>query len=548
MSGRSTVIRRRARSTATAAVAAALAVTLLVAGNIAAADVRISAPATPGSPDSGDSLFPHQGNGGYDVAHYAISLRWRLDGTITATTVVTAVATQGLSKFNLDFRGLTIDGVTVAGHQAGWRRPSRRELTITPASPVAAGRTFRTVVRYHGTPHYLLDPDGSPDGWLRTSDGATVLSEPIGAMTWFPDNNTPSDKAAYDITVTAPSAKKVASNGRLLKRTLNHNKTTTWQWRESTPMAPYLATVSIGNYDETTGTSGDGVRLRSFTDTSTGGRHTAAHAGDVVDFLASKFGPYPFASAGIIVDNVPVSYSLEVQTRPVFPYDPGVGTLLAHELAHQWFGDSVSLSDWSDIWLNEGFATYAEWLWQARTNPGAPADRFHSLYDANGPASPFWDGVVAQPATPADLFDTNIVYERGAMALEALRLTIGTHDFFTLVHRWAAERGGRNGTTAQFEAMAAQVSGAQPRRALQRLAAQPGPAPAALTGRPRSGTSGRTARQGSRLKAWRSASSSTARSRITRPATLRNSCGATTASPGSTFRSSPRSTRPFSRT
>jgi aminopeptidase N len=324
---------------------------------------------------------------------------------------------------------------------------------------VLDGQTFRTVIAYHGQPHFLTDPDGSPDGWISTSDGATVLSEPIGSMTWFPNNDTPSDKATYAITVTAPSAKTVASNGRLFGRTAHPNHTTTWRWRETDPMASYLATVSIGNYETVTGTSNRGVRLRSFIDASMSGKRTAHHAGRVVDFLSTQFGPYPFTSAGIIVDNVPVSYALEVQTRPVFPYDPGVRSLLAHELAHQWFGDSVSLDDWSDIWLNEGFATYAEWLWQARTQPNAPARRFHSLYNSNGSGSPFWDGVVAQPATPADLFDTNTVYDRGAMALEALRLTIGSKDFFTLVHRWTARLGGGNGTTARFETMAENVSG-----------------------------------------------------------------------------------------
>jgi aminopeptidase N len=189
------------------------------------------------------------------------------------------------------------------------------------------------------------------------------------------------------------------------------------------------------------------------------GKATARRVGAVVDFLASQVGPYPLTSAGMIVDNVFVGYALEVQTRPVFPYDPGFSALLAHELAHQWFGDSVSLSDWSDIWLNEGFATYAEWLWHARTQPHAPGRAFKSLWHSNAQSSPFWDGVVAQPAGPDHLFDTNTSYERGAMALQALRTTIGSKDFFTLVHRWTHRLGGANGTTARFETMAETVSG-----------------------------------------------------------------------------------------
>ena len=456
-----TLPRHRLAMAVAIAAASALTVSSIGVGSGLAAESPLGTPATPGSPDSGDSLFPHQGNGGYDVEHYAIVLRWHRDGSIRATVRIRAVATQALSAFNLDFRGLTVDSATVAGASAGTSGPTNDELTVTPASPVLEGQTFRTVIAYHGKPHYLIDPDGSADGWISTSDGATVLSEPIGSMTWFPNNNTPSDKATYSISVTAPRSKTVASNGRLVgvSSSPSPGHLATWRWREPDPMASYLATVSIGAYDVVKGTSKRGVRVRSFVDTSMSGEETARHVGGVVDFLSTQFGPYPLTSAGIIVDKVPVSYALEVQTRPVFPYDPGVSGLLAHELAHQWFGDSVSLNDWSDIWLNEGFATYAEWLWQARTQPNAPARRFHALYNGNGPHSSFWDGVVAQPATAAHLFDTNTVYTRGAMALEALRLTIGTKDFFALVHRWTARLGGGNGTTARFEAMAENVSG-----------------------------------------------------------------------------------------
>jgi aminopeptidase N len=452
---------RRSRPRGSAILLAATIAAASFAGAPAVAGAERGTPATPGSPDSGDSLFPHQGNGGYDVEHYAIALRWRLDGEITATVGITAVATQPLSAFNLDLRGLTVDSVAVAGVDADFTGPTDDELTITPASPLQDGQTFRTVIAYHGTPHYLTDPDLSPDGWIATPDGATVMSEPIGSMTWFPNNNTPSDKATYAITVTAPSGKTVASNGRLIGQSVNPSpaNTTTWSWRETDPMASYLATVSIGRFRVVTGKSRRGVHLRSFVDPQMRARATAESVGGVVDFLARQFGAYPFTSSGIIVDDVPVGYALEVQTRPVFPFDPGVGGVLAHELAHQWFGDFVSVSDWSDIWLNEGFATYTEWLWHARKHPGAPGRAFHALYVNNGPHTDFWDGVVAQPATAADLFDGNIVYLRGAMALQALRMTIGTKDFFALLHRWTHRLGDGNGTTAHFEALAEHVSG-----------------------------------------------------------------------------------------
>src|SRR4051812_36986190 len=170
---------RRSSSAAAVVPAAGLVVSSVASGGGAVADPTLGTPATPGSPDSGDSLFPHQGNGGYDVEHYAIALRWRPSGSIRATVRIRAVATQSLSAFNLDFRGLTVDDVTVAGLPAASSGPAGDELTITPAVSLADGQTFRTDIVYHGTPHFLTDPDGSPDGWIPTADGATVLSEPI---------------------------------------------------------------------------------------------------------------------------------------------------------------------------------------------------------------------------------------------------------------------------------------------------------------------------------------------------------------------------------
>src|SRR4051794_24225759 len=288
---------RRSSSAAAVVLAAGLVVSSVASGGGAVADPTLGTPATPGSPDSGDSLFPHQGNGGYDVQHYAIALRWRPAGSLTATVRIRAVATQALSAFNLDFRGLTVDRVSVGGVGAASSGPTGDELTITPASPIPDGQTFRTTIAYHGAPHYLTDPDGSPDGWIPTSDGATVLSEPIGSMTWFPSNDTPSDKATYGISVTVPRSKTVASNGRLVgfSSCPSTCHTSTWRWRETDPMASYLATVSIGDYDEVRGKSRRGVPLHSFVDPRLQARATARGVGTVVDFLASQFGPYPFA-------------------------------------------------------------------------------------------------------------------------------------------------------------------------------------------------------------------------------------------------------------
>ena len=178
---------------------------------------------TAGSLTAGDTLFPTVGNGGYDVRHYAINLRYARSGSITARTTIRAKAKKPLSSFSLDLEGLQVDRVRVDGRRASYIRRADK-LVITPARPVRG--TFRTTVAYHGKPVTHIDPDGAKDGWIPTSDGATVVAEPVGAMTWFPNNNTPRDKASFRVAVNAPASLEVAGNGVLKKR--KHGARTTW--------------------------------------------------------------------------------------------------------------------------------------------------------------------------------------------------------------------------------------------------------------------------------------------------------------------------------
>jgi aminopeptidase N len=275
-------------------------------------------------------------------------------------------------------------------------------------------------------------------------------------MTWFPNNDTLADKATYLMTVTAPKPLTVEANGRLLGQ-VTHGGSTTWTWRETTQMASYLASVSIGQYDVLHARSATGVRVDSYVDPTMGGQHMARRVPAVIDYWSKLFGPYPFTSSGIVIDNVPVGYALEVQTRPVFAFVPDMSTLV-HELAHQWYGDSVTPKDWSDIWLNEGFATYAEWLWAARNKPGYPRHRFMSLYHSHGAHDSFWQRPVAKPSDGAYLF-ADPVYTRGAMALQALRMKIGSQTFFRLLKRWTHVHRAGNATTYELKGLAERMSG-----------------------------------------------------------------------------------------
>jgi len=426
----------------------------------------VSAPSQAAGPVAGgttvgDSLFPTVGNTGYDAKHYDIALTYRSDETITATTTLEAKAKQKLSSFSVDLEGLTVDRVMVDGRTARFTREATK-LTVTPAKAVS-GR-FSATFSYHGPPVTHKDPDGSKDGWVPAPDhiGATVLSEPVGAMTWFPNNNTPRDKATYDIRVTAPADLEVASNGVLVKR-----KTTgaveTWSWEQTKPMASYLAMISIGQYKVYRSsmklTSGKKLPLWSFVDPSLV-KETEPFLEflpEVIRFQEKRYGIYPGTSAGIVVKEIGVGYALETQDRPFFDGAPDRDTIV-HEFAHQWYGNSVTPKDWGDIWLNEGFAGYAEDVYDAAHGGPSTAAAFTKTYDENDEKSSLWNPAPVGFTDPADLFGSP-VYERGGMTLEALRQEVGTKRFNKILRTWAADKRGKTVTTAQFIALSEKISG-----------------------------------------------------------------------------------------
>ncbi|MYS23110.1 Peptidase family M1 [Streptomyces sp. DvalAA-14] len=415
-----------------------------------------------GVPGAGDRLFPRAGNGGYDVTHYGLDLRYDPGpGELTGTARISATATADLGRLDLDLAGLTVHRVAVDGKPAGQGRDGT-ELVVRPPRPITRGARFEITVRYSGVPKLLTDPDGSHEGWFRTGDGAVALGEPVGSMAWFPGNDHPSDKATYDITVSVPAGLTVVSNGELAGRSSAGGRTA-FHWRTTEPMATYLATVAIGHYTVTRSRTPGGLPLYVAVDPRSDDPGTAAALRRIPEILAWEsgvFGPYPFASAGAIVARLPTGrggYALETQNRPVFPGDDGppavaVGTLV-HELSHQWFGDWTTPADWQDIWLNEGFATYAEWLWQqhegGRSVARSAASAFADPADwAFPPASP----------TAAHLFDAP-VYDRGALVLYELHRALGDRAFATLLRTWPAAHRGGNASTAEFTAFCAHLTG-----------------------------------------------------------------------------------------
>lgn len=442
------------------------AVAVASAGALGAVPVAASAAPptfTAGAPGAGDPYFPDMGNGGYDVKHYDINLSFDpSDHSISATTVITARATQNLSRFDLDFQGLTVRSLTVNDRPATYTRTGAQELVITPPLGLLSGTYFTVTVSYYGVPQKIDDPALGISGWVATANGAIGLNQPFGAATYYPVNDTPQDKATYRQTATVPSDLQVLANGQP-SPVVKHGGLSTYTWTTNEPMASELESIAIGKYNvaRTTATVG-GRRIPSISAVSTtvGTDPTAATAlntatDTLVDWETTNYGPYPFGSTGGIIDYARVFYALEVQGRPF--YDQRTARLdedtMAHELGHQWFGDSVSPDHWSDIWLNEGFATYTEWLYQEKFNAIPVAQSAQETYDNEND----WSGEVADPGRD-HIFD-DLVYNRGALTLQALRNRIGDTDFFALLKAWPAAHRYGNASTADFITFTEKLTG-----------------------------------------------------------------------------------------
>jgi hypothetical protein len=632
--------------------------------------------AEPGAPGAGDPYFPLDGNGGYDVGHYDLAIRYDPDSDLLrGKATIAARATQDLSRFDLDLVGLDVHRIRIDGARATWSRAGQ-ELKITPRHALKKHQRFTVRVIYSGVPELIESPTLGTFGFFATDDGFDIAGEPQVAATWFPVNDHPTDKASYTFHVTVPQGREVIANGHLVsKRT--KGAWSTWTYDAPSPMASYLATVDVGEWDFTNRNS-DGLRfldavdpnlydppaapstgthfalsqaanssykrlmhaiavpaggatvgftitrdtefewdyafvevhtvgqndwttlrdVNGHTDQGTGnscvlwpdmhpfisshyqtvdqaaetcaptgltgqwwaatgkgdgpeqwqvdlsayaGRNvelsisyvsddfvqrnglfvddivvstgqgstsfesgldgwtipgpppgspgnendwivgTAADVppatGEIIDgsfarepeiirFLSSYFGRYPWRDVGGIVDDLEgLGFALETQTRPIYSKDfftdPVSGDfVVVHELAHQWTGDSLAVQRWKHIWLNEGFATYTEWLWSEREGFGTAQDNFDFFYNDFIPDDdPWWDVIIGDPGP--DLLFEFPVYFRGAMTLQVLRNTVGDDDFFRILKVWTQSRAGDNVTTSEFIRLAEQISGEQ---------------------------------------------------------------------------------------
>ncbi|MDH6181986.1 aminopeptidase N [Microbacteriaceae bacterium SG_E_30_P1] len=425
----------------------------------------------------GDTYYPDYGNVGYDVQSYHVEFVFDPEQPLleaVATIVATATTDDPLAEFSFDFETLGSDGeptllatdVTVDCAPAEFEHAGR-DLTVSPSKAIAPGDDFAVVVTYSGTPGYVDDVYGDSGWHWLTGGAALVMGEPASSSAWFPSNAHPLDKALFSVTGTVPfdpeaadtEQWRVSSNGEPVE--LDGEAPEGWWtfgWAAPEPMATYLTTLFIDKFEYTVSEAANGVTIyNSFSPgVSQTVKDRAARTEEIMLFFENYFGDYPFTTNGGQFTNDSLGYALETQTRSSYSRNASLNTI-AHEIAHQWVGDSVTLSTWADMCLNECLAEYAaSWLWSEHTS-GTVLDTKYSTTVAQRKNQPAWWATPLVDMGAGNEF--NDVYTRGSLAIHALRKEMGDDAFFDLLYRWATEKAGQNVTWAQFEDMVDEVAG-----------------------------------------------------------------------------------------
>ncbi|WP_328878703.1 M1 family metallopeptidase [Streptomyces sp. NBC_00299] len=427
-----------------------------------------SAPVTPLG--IGDRLFPNLGNPGYDVASYDLSFRYSgsNDKPLQAVTTIDAWTTKDLERVNLDFAHGKVESVEVDGEPATFRSAGE-DLVVTPEEPLSDGSWTQITVRHTSDPGSAKGRDG---GWVQTSDGLAMANQADAAHVVFPCNDHPSDKAMFTIRVTAPKGYTAVANG-LPTGVDRAGGATTWTYRTRHPMATELAQVSIGRSTVVHRTGPHGLPLRDVVPTKDRKQLEPwlKKTPGQIAWMESKIGRYPLETYGLLMADAATGFELETQTLSLFERDlfteaayPKwyIESIMVHELAHQWFGDSVSPRTWSDLWLSEGHATWYEALYAAEKADRPMEARMKAAYAA----SDRWRTAGGPPAAPKvagagkknGIFRPN-VYDGAALVLYALRQEIGASDFEQLERAWVKRHKDRSASTADFVALAEDISG-----------------------------------------------------------------------------------------
>ena len=405
-----------------------------------------------------DPYLPSNGNFGYRVSRYELELEYKVNANrLSGVATLTAATLASLKTFTLDLsNALTVSKVSVNGHRPAQFRHSAGKLHITLSSALPAGAAMTISVRYAGNPRPIESLWGDV-GFEELSNGALVAGQPNGAASWFPCDDHPSSKASYRIQISTDNPYRAVANGELVSRR-TRAAMTTWSYEQAEPTSTYLITLQIGVYDAHRLAKSPvhinaalPQRLRRNFD------HDFARQPDMMKLFVKLFGPYPLAAGfTVVVTDDDLEIPLEAQGISIFGANHCDGRrtaerLIAHELAHQWFGNSVTARRWRDIWLHEGFACYAEWLWSEHSG-GRSADEWAEHYHQKLKSSP--QNLKLSDPGARDMFDDR-VYKRGALTLHVLRRAIGDENFFALLQDWTTRHRHATAVTDDFTGLAA---------------------------------------------------------------------------------------------
>ncbi|WP_051427580.1 M1 family metallopeptidase [Arthrobacter sp. H20] len=411
-----------------------------------------------------DPYTPGHGSAHWTALHYDLDLDYRLaSNRLAARAVVTGraagAASQLLRTIELDLVGLKVTKVSLRGGRILRFSARGSRLVVTPSAPISGSQEFTLEIRYSGNPTPTRSTWGEV-GWEELTDGVLVAGQPTGGPSWFPCNDHPSQKATYRMAVTTDTNYRAICNGQLVSHTPKASRGT-WVYDQPEPMATYLATVQIGRYQ--LDRSGAGL-VPQFSAAPVGLRDATRRAlvrqPEMMSAFADLFGPYPFETYTVVVADDVLEIPLEAQSLSILGRnhlgsDWESQRLIAHELSHQWFGNSLTIDSWRDIWLHEGFACYAEWLWSEKSGALSSAQR----------ATEAWRLLAAEPQDlaigdpgAADMFDDR-VYKRGALALHALRAATGDHLFFAVLREWTTRFRHGSVSTADLIDLAQELCG-----------------------------------------------------------------------------------------
>lgn len=408
--------------------------------------------------EAADSYVPKSGDLSFRVTHYDLDVDYRVESNrLKGVAVLNAVSETKLHTLSLDLAGLRVSQVRVDGEKPAKVRHTGQKLVIDLVEPIKSQSAFQVTVKYEGLPRPCKSLWGEV-GWEELDQGVLVAGQPIGSATWYPCNDHPRHKATYRVAVTTESIYTVVAPGTLVKRS-NKSSTTRWVYESAEPLSTYLATVQIGLYQAVT-LNNTSIPQTAYIPTALRKRFATdfSRQGDMMALFERLFGPYPFSSYRVVVTHDDLEIPLEAQGMSVFGANHvdgrhGSDRLIAHELAHQWFGNSVTLTSWQHIWLHEGFACYAEWLW-SEASGGQNVDSCVATHYRNL-AGLAQDLLVGDPG-PELLFDDR-VYKRGAIALHTIRQQLGDDVFFDLLRLWTTTYRHQNVDTRDFVRLANQL-------------------------------------------------------------------------------------------